>query len=248
MSPAPSPALETAGTTLRAYLLGSVGFDAALGLQRSLVYETAGDRGGGALVVCDHPPLITVGREGGPADIRFAPEELRTRRWPVRWVNRGGGCLLHLPGQMLIYPVLPLDRYALGLEAYLDRLGRVVLAVLDDFSVHGELRQGEAGVWVGPRMIAGVGVAVWNWVAYFGVALNLDPDLAPFRHVRTGGPDDGPMTSLARERRGPVRPSLVRERLLEHFAAAFGFRDTALFFNHRLLDRASAPGEVTSRR
>jgi lipoate-protein ligase B len=94
---------------------------------------------------------------------------------------------------------------------------------------------------VGKRMVAGVGVAVCDWVAYFGVALNVDPDLTPFRLVQTGESDDGPMTSLARERRGPVRPALVRQRLLEHFSETFACGRTDLFFSHPLLARPAEP-------
>jgi lipoate-protein ligase B len=94
-------------------------------------------------------------------------------------------------------------------------------------------------VWVGERLIAAVGVAVRDWVAYFGAALNIDPDLPSFRLVRTEG--DEPMTSLARERRGPLRSALVRQRLLEHFAAAFPCERTDLFFNHPLLTRPPRP-------
>jgi lipoyl(octanoyl) transferase len=250
MSPLPHPPVgdEVARSAVRVYLLGTVDFAAALALQKALVYEAAGDRTGGALVVCEHPPLLTVGREGSPADIRFDPEELRSRRWPVRWVNRGGGCLLHVPGQVALYPVLPLDRYRLGVESFVDRLGQVAVAALDDFSVRAESRPGRPGAWAGGRLLAAVGVAVWDWVSYFGMAFNLNPDLAPFRHVRCGGPDGGAMTSLERERRAPVRPALVRERLLEHFAAAFGFGDVALFFSHRLLSRPAPAGEVLSSR
>jgi lipoate-protein ligase B len=97
---------------------------------------------------------------------------------------------------------------------------------------------------VGNRLLAGVGVAVRDWVAYFGVALNVHPDLAPFRLIRNGGWEDGPMTSLERERHGPLRPALVRERLLEHFSAAFGFGRTALFFAHPLVRRPAFPGAV----
>jgi lipoyl(octanoyl) transferase len=233
------------GPALRVYLLGTVEFEAALALQRALAYEVSGERRSAALVVCEHPPLITVGRQGGPGQLHLGPDELRARRWRVRWVNRGGGCLLHLPGQMNVYPVLPLDRLGLGVEAYLHRLQRVIVAVLDDFSVKAMTRPGRAGVWVGDRLIAGVGVAVRDWVAYFGVALNVNPDLAPFRLVQTG-PGDGPMTSLARERNGGLRPSLVRERLLEHFAAAFGFARTALFHQHPLLARPARPGAVAA--
>ena len=131
------------------------------------------------------------------------------------------------------------------MQDYLGRLQDVVVAVLDDFGVRGDTRAGQAGVWVGDRLIAGVGVAVRDWVAYFGVALNVNPDLAPFRLVQTG-PGDGPMTSLARERNGGLRPSLVRERLLEHFAAAFGFARTALFHQHPLLARPARPGAVAA--
>jgi lipoyl(octanoyl) transferase len=236
---------DPAGAALRVYLLGSVEFETALRLQRALAYEVSGERRTAALVVCEHPPLITVGRQGGPAQLRCDLDELRARRWRVRWVNRGGGCLLHLPGQMNVYPVLPLDRLGLGVEDYLRRLQRVVVAVLDDFSVRATTRPGRAGVWVGSRLIAGVGVAVRDWVAYFGVALNVNPDLAPFRLVQTG-PGDGPMTSLARERHGGLRPALVRERLLEHFAAAFRFERTALFFQHPLLARPARPGAVAA--
>ncbi|HWG47055.1 MAG TPA: lipoyl(octanoyl) transferase LipB [Gemmataceae bacterium] len=222
----------TTDSLLRVYLLGSVEFEAALTLQRALAFHTAGERDSASLVLCEHPPLITVGRDGSPANIRCDFDELRARRWPVRWVNRGGGCLLHLPGQLAIYPIVALDTRGLGVTAYVERLQRLIVAMLDDFGVKGEMRPGQPGVWVGARLIASIGVAVRDWVAYFGAVLNINPDLFPFRMVRTAANETEPMTSLARERRGPLRPSLVRERLLEHFTTVFPFRRTALFTNH----------------
>ena len=103
----PSPYTDSA---LQVYLLGTVDFEAALTLQRRLVYQISGERSLAALILCEHPPLITVGRKGSRAHILCGPEELCARRWPIRWVNRGGGCLLHLPGQLAVYPILPLDR------------------------------------------------------------------------------------------------------------------------------------------
>src|SRR5262245_28721113 len=152
---------------LHVYLLGLVEFEAALRLQRQLVYHASGEEGQAALLLCEHPPLITVGRQGSHAHILCDAEELQVRRWPVRWVNRGGGCLLHLPGQLAIYPILPLKKLDLGLRDYLDRLHRVVVAVLDDFSVQARTRAGQAGVWVGDRPVAGVGVAVRDWVTWY---------------------------------------------------------------------------------
>jgi lipoyl(octanoyl) transferase len=235
------------GSVLRVYLLGSVEFEAALTLQRALAFQMSGERQSAALVLCEHPPLITVGREGSPAHIRYDLNDLRTRRCPVRWVNRGGGCLLHLPGQLAIYPIVPLDGHGLGVTAYLERLQRVVIATLDDFGVPARMRPGQPGVWAGARPIAAVGIAVRDWVAYFGAALNIDPDLFPFRMVRTAPDETEPMTSLARERRGPLRPSLVRERLLEHFNDAFHFDRTALFFNHPCLEyRPASPAHLAA--
>lgn len=233
--------------TLQVYLLGQVEFDAALALQRLLVYQVAGDRDRAALVLCEHPPLITVGRHGSRAHILCEQDELDARGCPVRWVNRGGGCLLHAPGQVAVYPILALDRHGLGLHAYLNRLHQVLADVLDDFQIRGGTHPDLSGLWVGQRPIASVGVAVAGWVTYYGAALNINPDLEPYRIVRSGAPGDGPMTSLERERRAPLRPSLVRERLIEHFAARFGFIRTALFFSHPSLVRRTAPGPVATR-
>jgi len=84
-------------------------------------------------------------------------------------------------------------------------------------------------------------------VAYFGAVLNINPDLFPFRMVRTAVNEKEPMTSLARERRGPLRPSLARERLLEHFTTAFPFQRTALFSNHPSLERQPLVSQVPAR-
>jgi lipoyl(octanoyl) transferase len=243
------PAYAAAERTLQAYLLGAVTFDAALALQRRLAFQVSGDRSGGFLVVCEHPTAITVGRHGSRAHILCEPEELRLRGWPVRWVNRGGGCLLHGPGQLAVYPVLPLDRLGIGLQAYLDRLHAVTIALLDDFSIRGETRPGVAGVWASGRPIAGTGVAVRDWVTYYGIYLNVAPDLEPFRRVRfAGSTENGTMTSLARERRGLVRPSHVRERLLEHFAAQFPCDRLSLYHDHPALATRAPSDAIAANR
>src|SRR5215469_7048304 len=170
------PVLEKleSGPALQVYMLGAVEFDAALSFQRRLAYEIAGDRRRAALVLCEHrSPLITVGRHGSRAHILCEPAELRARQWQVRWVNRGGGCLLHVPGQAAIYPVLALEQFGLGLHAYLQHVQQVVIDVLDDFGVLGETRPSQPGVWVGTRLIAGMGVAVRDWVTYYGAYFNI---------------------------------------------------------------------------
>jgi lipoyl(octanoyl) transferase len=215
---------------LRVHLLGQIELDAALRLQRSVLHQLRCDRNGAALLLCEHPPLITVGRQGRPADVLLSTEELAARGWPVRWLSRGGGCVLHLPGQLAFYALLPLDQFGLGVGDHMDRLQRVLLDLLNDFGVQGQTRDDRAGVWVHNRLIAAIGIAVRDRITTFGGVFNIDPDLTHFRHVHSGAEGDGPMTSLARERRGPLRPALVRQRLLEHFADRYGFDSTNLFF------------------
>jgi lipoyl(octanoyl) transferase len=234
---------SAADPALQVYLLGSVEFETALALQRRLAFEIAGDRSAAVLILCEHPPLITVGRQGSSAHILCTREELQMRGWRVRWVNRGGGCLLHTPGQMAIYPILALDRLGLGVQDYLDRLHAVLIALLDDFNIRGERRPGRPEIWVAGRPIASVGVAIRDWVAYYGAVLNVNPDLQLLRLVQTGGVAGARMTSIECRRHGPLRPAFVRERLLEHFAERFHFARTSLFFDHPLLKR-KAPSDA----
>lgn len=219
-------------SALQVYLLGAVDFDAALLFQRRLHYEISGDREQAALIVCEHPPLITVGRQGSREHINFDPEDLQIRGWPIRWVNRGGGCMLHLPGQVALYPILPLDRMRLSVTDYVDRLATLLRDFVGEFHLSRPVSRGPAGIYVGSRLCAGIGVAVRDWVSYFGAYVNVHPYLDPFRKICCAPESCEPMTSLERERRAPVRPALVRERLIEHVRDRFGFSRVALFSDH----------------
>lgn len=219
--------------TLRVYLLGTVNFQEVLQLQRRLVYEVSGDRSQAALVLCQHVPVITVGRHGSRTHILCEPGELRARQWQVHWVNRGGGVFLHVPGQLVLYPILPLDQLGLTPPEYLARLHQVMQGLLADFGISTEPLPEYLGLRCDGRLIAAVGAAVRGWVTSFGGLVNVSPALEPFRLVRSDPtPARAPMTTLERERHGPVSPTLVRERLIAHFATTFGFSDTVIFTGH----------------
>lgn len=232
------------GATLQAYLLGTVDFETALALQRRLHYDIGGDRRQAALVVCEHAALITVGRQGSRRHLLLDGDDFRARQWRVRWVNRAGGCWLHLPGQLSIYPIVPLDVLGLTPREYVALLGELLARVLHDFSITARVHADDAGVWVGGRLLAALGVAVKDDVAYYGACFNLNPALDAYRHVRCHPRSAESMTSLERERRGPVRPGMVRERIVEHFRDALGFARVSLFSEHPALHAAQPPGRA----
>lgn len=239
---------EPSSNVLQAYLLGSVDFETMLRWQRRLVYSVSDDRTAAYLVLCEHSPLISVGRQGSLAHIQYDLEELRVREWPVRWINRGGGCNLHLPGQLAIYSIVPLDRLALDLPAYISRLADVITRVAADFSVAARIGERSPNLYVGNRPIALLGAAVRHWIAYYGAVLNVNPALELFRNIRTLDPHELPMTSLERERTGRVLMAQVRERIIEHFTQSFGFARTSLFFDHPALSRKAVSDVVAAGR
>ena len=230
--------------TLQIYPLGIVDFEEMLALQRRLVFEVSGDRNQAVLLICEHNPMISVGRQGSRTHIHFDQRELQLRGWDIRWVNRGGGCLLHMPGQWSIYPILPLDKFQIGLQQYLDRLHRVLIDTVRDCMVReATVFPGHLGIWASQRLLAHVGLAVRDWVSYYGAALNVSPDLEFFRKVNCGG-STLPMTSLVRERHLAVNPELVRQFLIERFLEQFPCERVVMGQNHPSLP---APVEFTGR-
>jgi lipoate-protein ligase B len=216
---------------LQVHLLGCVAFEDVLSLQRRLLHQIENDRGQSALIVSEHPPIITVGRLGSRSHIHIELEELRLRGWRIKWINRGGGCVFHGLGQLAIYPIVALDRLGCNMQGYFDRLGTVVRELLEDYMVHGTVDVSSGQVLVNGRPIAAVGAAVRRWVSYHGLFLNVQPDLDVLRRVRTAA-NALPMTSLERERHAPIAMQRMRERAIELVAEQFDCAQTAVFFDH----------------
>jgi lipoyl(octanoyl) transferase len=224
---APRPA------AVEAHLLGLVGFDEALALQQRLVYESSG-RGDGriTLLVCEHPLKITVGRQGSRSHIHLDRHELVSRQIDVRWVNRGGGCLVHAPGQLAVYPIVPLESRSLSVGDYLHCLQHGLAEALTDVDGQAQPRPGRFGLWARGGQVVAVAAAVKSWVTYYGAYINVSPALYPFRWVQTDPLEQTPMTSLAADRRRAVRMSGVREAVVRRLSAAFGCDRYHIFTGH----------------
>ncbi len=236
MSSSPTATIWTdrarSSDALLVHMLGVVDFDSALFLQERLAYELAGrdDRMGG-LLVCEHPPLVTVGREGSRSDLPTDLHDLRAKQIPVRWLNRGGGTVVHGPGQLAAYLVAPLERLGIGVVEYRRRLEAAVVDAARELDVPAERHPDHPGIWSRGRQFAFVGAAVRNGIGYHGLFVNVAPDMQVQR--LTGRR----LTSVAGERQRAVSMHAVRESLARNLASRFGYADQHLFTGHPLLRR-----------
>jgi lipoyl(octanoyl) transferase len=219
-------------------MLGLVDFSEVQQLQRRLVYEL-GEQDGAVLVLCEHPPTISVGRSGSRAHIAPDDDELRAMHIKVHWVNRGGGCVFHLPGQLAAYLALPLELFGLSLQDYLDRLHTAILLVMEEFDLAGQLRPDLPGVFSGESRIATVGVAVTRWIAYHGLTLNVGPYLELFDVLDEPGIGKAPLrhTSMEARRQRHTAMSKVREAVIRQIEEVFGLERHHTYTHHPLIRR-----------
>lgn len=222
---------------LEVHLLGLVDFDAALFLQERLVYEFSGraDRTGG-LLLCEHPPLVTIGREGSRAYLRGDDREFAARQMDVRWINRGGGCLVHCPGQLAAYPVVPLERLGVQPAEYAARLCEAVIDLCTEMHVTAWPSEDGRGVSCRLGQFAYVGAAVKSGISYHGLFVNVAPPMDLVRLV-DGGRRSERQTSLAAQRARTTEMHTVREGLIRHLAAVLGYDHHHVYTSHPLLKR-----------
>lgn len=224
-----SPAVET-------FLLGQVPYLQCLQLQQRLRRQVA-TRGDGQIVVlmCEHPEVITIGRGGRPSDVA-ACGALRSREIDTHWVNRGGGTLVHCPGQLAVYPLVPLDWHGFSPGEYLGRLQAALVRTLTELGVQVHLPPGRWGVCGRTGQLAFLGVAVRDWTAWHGAFVNVSPAMGLFRLVQSGPPGHPAAGSISAERRGVVRMATVRAVLVRHLTEALGCDRYHLYTGHPWLE------------
>lgn len=162
--------------------------------------------GVGRVLLVEHvPPVITVSRREGAANHLLASREvLASMGVEVAETDRGGDITYHGPGQLVVYPILDLNRLGLGLHAYMRMLEEVVIAVCARFGVVGERDGSATGVWVRPpsggpsAKVCAMGVRVKRWVSMHGLALNVTTNLEHFGLIVPCGLVGRPVTSLRR--------------------------------------------------
>ncbi len=184
------------------------------------------------LLLVEHPPVYTLGKNGDAANLLLGEEALAARGVSFYRIDRGGDVTFHGPGQLVGYPLLDLDRFFTDIHRYLRTLEEAVIRTCTDYGLSAGRVPGRTGVWIGPdehgpeRKICALGIRCSRWVTMHGFAFNLNTDLDFFSHIIPCGIADRDVTSLARECGHTIDEAGAKTRLLHHFAALFDVHTT----------------------
>jgi lipoyl(octanoyl) transferase len=211
---------------LESIWLGTVPYTEAWGLQRRLAAARAAGQIGDCVLLLEHPPVYTLGRNTETAHLGGGAEALRALGADCLEVDRGGSVTFHGPGQLVGYPILCLaDHFPLGGDpergdviAYVRGLEEALIRTAAAFDVSATRRPGYTGAWVGMEKLAAIGVKLASGVTQHGVALNVATDLTWFSLVTPCGIADAGVTSLERLGATGLTPAAAAPR----FASALG--------------------------
>lgn len=175
--------------------LGRVGYRAALEeMEARRARLLDGDAAAARVLLCEHDPVITLGRSADPGHVLAAPEALAARGVEVARSSRGGDVTYHGPGQLMVYPVVKLRQ---GVVAYLETVAGVLAEVAAELGAPGAaFRRAPAGLWLGERKLAACGIHIRRQVAIHGFALDVDTPADAWRLIVPCGLRGAPVVSI----------------------------------------------------
>src|SRR5512140_3119757 len=201
--------------------LGRVPYARGLELQQRLV---AGRQAGVApdqLLLLEHDPVFTLGRNARRENVLFPAEALRERGFEVFETGRGGDVTYHGPGQVVGYPILELPPERRDVHRYVRDLEETMIRLCADYGIAARRVPGLTGAWVDSDKIGAIGVRIARWVTSHGFAFNVATDLSAFDLIVPCGIRGRGVTSLERLLGRSVPLEEVLERTTTHFAAVF---------------------------
>ncbi len=224
--------------------LGRVGYDEGLRLQTEMAGLVAERRAGNVLLLLEHPPVLTLGRNAKRANILASDEFLKRHGVTVHEINRGGDVTYHGPGQLVGYPIFDLRTLRtakggrMGPVDFVRGMEEALIRLCGEFGVMAGRICGLTGVWCAPaeggpleesggkaRKIGAIGIHVARGITSHGFAFNVTTDLREFELIVPCGIADHAVTSLAREVRNPKElPGLeeIARLAAREFGAVFG--------------------------
>jgi lipoyl(octanoyl) transferase len=236
--------------------LGRVAYAEGLDLQERLVAERKAGTVGDTLLLLEHPPVITLGRNAKQQNIVASREELSRRSVELFECNRGGDVTYHGPGQLVGYPIFNILQMQpkLGAVDFVRRLEEVLIRTCADFGIATHRVKGMTGVWTDPvsgqpttndqrpateAKIAALGIHISRGVTSHGFALNVNTDLSHFELIVPCGIADKPVTSIARELGREVSFDSVADAVTRQFGSVFSSQVLWLDSIDKLLPRTA---------
>lgn len=215
-----APLTTTPPVTLRpleAHWLGRVPYREALALQEQVHQEVVAGLRPDTLLLLEHDPVITTGRQVVAENTLISPEERARLGIDFVTTGRGGDVTYHGPGQLVGYPIVALQPHEQDIRGYVHALEEVLIRTASDFAVQAQRVAGLRGIWVGNDKLAAIGIRLVTWVTLHGFALNVATNLAHFEHIVPCGLHGRGVTSFAKLR-PDAAPSMldVRRRVAYH--------------------------------
>jgi lipoyl(octanoyl) transferase len=229
--------------------LGLIGFADAFALQKRIVAARKAEAMGDVLLLCEHPNVITLGRNGSREHLLASEPVLRQKGVEFHASNRGGDITYHGPGQIVGYPVVNLGAIRRDVVWYVRMLEEVMIRVCGDFGVEAGRESGKTGVWVTgatetskdltqraqrtqssqsgvAEKIGAIGVHISRWVTSHGFAFNVATDLRFFDLIVPCGIAGRTATSLEKVLGRGVERKEVAPLVTRHFGEVFGLEMT----------------------
>ncbi len=205
--------------------LGRLDYSTALGLQQTIVELVKAKRASHTLLLLEHPPVITMGRNAGAQNILASREFLAGRGVELSETNRGGDVTFHGPGQLVGYPIFDLRAFSprMGAVDFVRKIEEVLIRTCGYLGVVTHRIKGLTGVWTEsdhPAKIAAIGIHISRAVTSHGFALNVSTDLDYFKLIVPCGISDKPVTSLE-EQLSPDKTPTV-EAMAQFVSRNFG--------------------------
>jgi lipoyl(octanoyl) transferase len=209
-------------SALQVRRLGRVPYARGLELQQELVAQRQAGRIPDQLLLLEHDPVFTLGRNARAANVLLPAGTLRERGFEVFETGRGGDVTYHGPGQVVGYPILELPADRRDVHRYVRDLEEVMLRTCADYGLQASRVEGLTGAWLGDEKIGAIGVRIARWVTSHGFAFNVGTDLQAFELIVPCGIRGRGVTSLERQLGRKLPLEQVEDRIAANFAAVFG--------------------------
>jgi len=206
--------------------LGLVGYAEAYALQKRIVAARKTEAIGDVLLLCEHPHVITQGRNGKREHLLASEHVLRQKGMEYYETSRGGDITYHGPGQIVGYPILNLGAIRRDVVWYVRTLEEAMIQATAEFGIKAERVAGKTGIWVRvgntEEKLAAIGVHISRWVTSHGFAYNVSTDLRNFDLIVPCGIAECRVTSLEKLLGRSVEEKEVSPRIAKHLGELLG--------------------------